>query len=408
GYSLLSLLLVMSPLVTGCPPLCTCYRAPLTVSCQSQGFTRVPSAVPAGGARVFLQNNRIEELGAGSFPPNVSILWLYANNISRVNRGALSGLVQLEELDLGENVYLRSLEPTTFWGLGRLQTLHLHRCGLLELPPGLFRKLYALQYLYLQENHISQLPDNLFLDLANLSYLFLHGNRIRTLTANAFRGLVSLDRLLLHQNRLTQVQRPAFRDLRRLATLFLFDNGLTELPGTSLLPLASLRFLRLNGNPWACDCRARSLWQWFRRFPGASSPLTCASPPERRGRDLRLLTPTDLRDCPAEPGAGGRWGPADGEEEGPGGLAPPPSPGKESREPGNATSGTRLNDSPGERDPRPDYWPDYYGEGEPTPEGPARCPGGRCRSRASIPQAAQLIIGTFPFPIWAATALQWL
>lgn len=142
--------------------------------------------------------------------------------------------------------------------------------------------------------------DDLFADLANLSHLFLHGNRLRALSAGVFRGLPSLDRLLLHANRLSAIHRRAFRGLARLTILYLFNNSLSALPGDPLAALPALQFLRLNANPWACDCRARPLWAWFRRTRVSSSPVPCASPPHRRGTDLRHLRPRDFDACPDE------------------------------------------------------------------------------------------------------------
>lgn len=142
--------------------------------------------------------------------------------------------------------------------------------------------------------------DDLFADLANLSHLFLHGNRLRALSEGVFRGLPSLDRLLLHANRLATVHRRAFHGLARLTILYLFNNSLMALPGDPLAALPALQFLRLNANPWACDCRARPLWAWFRRTRVSSSPVPCASPPHRRGTDLRHLRPRDFDGCPEE------------------------------------------------------------------------------------------------------------
>ncbi|OXB59735.1 UNVERIFIED_CONTAM: hypothetical protein H355_002071 [Colinus virginianus] len=142
--------------------------------------------------------------------------------------------------------------------------------------------------------------DDLFADLANLSHLFLHGNRLRALSEGVFRGLPSLDRLLLHANRLATVHRRAFHGLARLTILYLFNNSLVALPGDPLAALPALQFLRLNANPWACDCRARPLWAWFRRTRVSSSPVPCASPPHRRGTDLRHLRPRDFDGCPEE------------------------------------------------------------------------------------------------------------
>lgn len=54
------------------------------------------------------------------------------------------------------------------------------------------------------------------------------------------------------------VHRLAFHDLSRLTTLYLFNNSLTELSGASLVLLSALEYLRLNNNPWECDCKVDS------------------------------------------------------------------------------------------------------------------------------------------------------
>ncbi|NXT22376.1 R4RL2 protein, partial [Syrrhaptes paradoxus] len=272
-----------------CPALCTCFASPPTVSCQASNLSAVPAGLPPAARRLFLQNNAIAVLRAGAFAPATVTLWLYSNNISSIQPGAFRHLPALEELDLGDNPHLRALAPDTFQGLRRLQALHLYRCRLATLPAAIFRGLRSLQYLYLQENGLLYLQDDLFADLSNLSHLFLHGNRLRALSEGVFRGLPSLDRLLLHANRLAAVHRRAFRGLRRLTILYLFNNSLSALPGDALAALPALQFLRLNANPWACDCRARPLWAWFRRARVSSSAVPCASPPQRRGSDLRHL-----------------------------------------------------------------------------------------------------------------------
>ncbi|XP_027703334.1 reticulon-4 receptor [Vombatus ursinus] len=283
-----------------CPGACVCYSEPkITTSCQQQGLTAIPAAIPAQSQRVFLHNNRISQVGAASFRScrNMTILWIHSNAISVIEATAFAGLDKLEELDVSDNVNLRTIAPATFRGLRRLHTLHLDRCGLLELSPGLFRGLFSLQYLYLQDNNLQALQDDTFLDLANLTYLFLHGNGIRYLSENVFRGLVNLDRLLVHQNQVARVHPRAFHDLGKVMTLYLFNNNLTVLAGETMSPLASLQYLRLNGNPWICDCRAKSLWGWFKQFKGSSSDLECRLPLRLAGKDLKRLHSADLEGC---------------------------------------------------------------------------------------------------------------
>ncbi|KAG7476704.1 hypothetical protein MATL_G00085740 [Megalops atlanticus] len=295
---LLVLWLQSVPRGHGCPAMCVCYSEPRpTVACQQQGLPSIPAEIPVHSQRIFLQSNRLTAVRSTSFSScrNLTVLWLYSNNISHIEAGAFFGLDKLEELDIGENSDLRIISPTAFRGLSRLHTLHLHRCGLSELPMGVFRGLHSLQYLYLQDNHLLTLHDDTFLDQANLTYLFLHNNRIKIVTDHMLRGLTGLDRLLLHQNLVTFVQRRAFHDLGKLTTLFLFHNNLTELSGETMAPLVSLQYLRLNGNQWVCDCRARTLWEWFRRFKGSSSELECHVP--LAGKDLKRLKLEELEGC---------------------------------------------------------------------------------------------------------------
>ncbi|OCT72059.1 reticulon-4 receptor-like 2 isoform X2 [Xenopus laevis] len=281
-----------------CPTLCTCYPSPPTASCQSQNLSRVPFPLPSLAQRVFLQNNHISEIGPGLFSHHTSVLWLFSNHISLLLPGVFNGLENLEELDLGNNPKFPFLQSDTFDGLKSLRSLHLYRCHIYRLPSGLFRGLYSLRYLYLQHNRLTVLPVGLFRDLFNLTQLFLHGNLLQSLPAESFFGLSSLDRLLLHNNRLVVVSPRAFVGLKSLTILFLFNNSLPALPGDCLKHLTSLQFLRLNGNPWHCDCTCRSLWGWFHFTPGvSSSPVSCNSPPALKGRDLRILEERDLWFC---------------------------------------------------------------------------------------------------------------
>ncbi|XP_056149765.1 reticulon-4 receptor [Lampris incognitus] len=301
---ILVLWLNLVPRAEGCPAKCVCYSEPRpTVACQQQGLFSIPTEIPVRSQRIFLQSNTLTVVRSTSFSSchNLTVLWLYSNNISHIEAGAFYGLEKLEELDIGDNSNLRTISPTAFRGLTKLHTLHLHRCGLSELPVGVFRGMCSLQYLYLQDNNILTLHDDTFLDLANLTYLYLHNNKIKIVTDNMFRGLINLDRLLLHQNWVIYVQSRAFSDLGKLKTLFLFFNNLTILTGETMDPLVSLQYLRLNGNQWICDCRARTLWDWFTRFKGSSSKLECSIPLDLAGMDLKQLKSEDMEGCVETP-----------------------------------------------------------------------------------------------------------
>uniref|UniRef100_A0A8C5LR01 Reticulon 4 receptor n=1 Tax=Leptobrachium leishanense TaxID=445787 RepID=A0A8C5LR01_9ANUR len=283
-----------------CPEACLCYNEPkITVSCQQQRLTIIPPYIPIQTQRIYLHNNKITFIRSTSFTScqNLTILWIHSNNITYIESGSFYGLNKLEELDMSDNFNLKTVSPLTFRGLTHLHTLHLNRCGLLELPLGIFQGLFSLQYLYLHENNLHFLHNDTFVDLGNLTFLFLHGNKLNSLSENVFAGLINLDRLLVHQNRLTVVHRRTFHDLKKVTTLYLFNNNLTVLKGEILSPLVSLQYLRLNGNQWICDCRAKSLWTWLKQFKGSSSELECFLPPELVGSDLKRLQIHYLDGC---------------------------------------------------------------------------------------------------------------
>uniref|UniRef100_A0A8C1VG01 Reticulon 4 receptor n=1 Tax=Cyprinus carpio TaxID=7962 RepID=A0A8C1VG01_CYPCA len=286
GGRLLCLVLWLNlvPVMNGCPAKCVCYSEPRpTVACQQQGLFSIPTEIPVRSQRIFLQSNKLTVVRSTSFSSvhNLTVLWMYSNNISHIEAGAFYGLERLEELDIGDNSNLRIISPT--------------------LPVGVFRGLFSLQYLFLQDNNLLALHEDTFLDLANLTYLFLHNNKIKVVTDHMLRGLINLDRLLLHQNRIIHVQQRAFNDLGKLTTLFLFFNNLTMLTGETMNPLVSLQYLRLNGNQWICDCRARPLWDWFKHFKGSSSELECHLPTSLTGKDLKRLKSDDLEGCVDSP-----------------------------------------------------------------------------------------------------------
>lgn len=135
------------------------------------------------------------------------------------------------------------------------------------------------------------------MDLHNLSHLFLHGNHLWSLNQKTFRGLRALDRLLLHQNQIEWVDRLAFHDLKRLTTLYLFNNSLVQLSGQCLDMLPALEYLRLNDNPWSCDCKAVTLWEWLKRFRGSTSSVGCHTPSNMIGKDLKELRKDNFPNC---------------------------------------------------------------------------------------------------------------
>lgn len=106
--------------------------------------------------------------------------------------------------------------------------------------------------------------------------------------------------------RLVQVDRRGFAGCRHLVDLSIADNNLSQLnPATvEYLPAPSvLRRLRVDGNPWLCDCRLRWLHERIQAVAtvesraGRQEPV-CTAPYLLRSIQWRHLSPQQFA-CPS-------------------------------------------------------------------------------------------------------------
>ncbi|XP_078130302.1 toll-like receptor 5 [Sander vitreus] len=121
-------------------------------------------------------------------PPHITHLYLELNRISEINSTSLSGLEELQELDLGGQYARLVIRNNAFSGQRRLRRLLLGFNVGLQLEPQAFAGLSGLQNLYLDYCSLQEsiLQENYLEPLSSLETLDLFGNQIRRLQPSMF------------------------------------------------------------------------------------------------------------------------------------------------------------------------------------------------------------------------------
>nr|AAT70353.1 variable lymphocyte receptor [Petromyzon marinus] len=104
------------------------------------------------------------------------------------------------------------------------QVLYLYDNQITKLEPGVFDSLAALTFLNLGNNQLTALPEGVFDRLVNLQKLYLWGNQLSALPVGVFDKLTQLTYLGLYVNQLKSIPRGAFDNLKSLTHIWLFDN----------------------------------------------------------------------------------------------------------------------------------------------------------------------------------------
>ncbi|XP_037670990.1 vasorin isoform X1 [Choloepus didactylus] len=331
--------------VHGCPAGCQCHQQQ-TVFCAARRGPRVPRDLPPDTLGLYIFENGITTLDAGSFAglPGLQLLDLSQNQIASLPGGVFQLLANLTNLDLTGN-RLREVTNETFRGLRRLERLYLGKNHIRLVQPGAFDMLDRLLELKLQDNELRALPPLhlprlLLLDLSHNSLPGLEPGALDTPKVETLRlaglGLHQLEEGLLgplqnlhdldvSDNQLEQVP-PALGALQGLTHLRLAGNSriaqlrpeelaglaalqeldlsnlsLQALPPALFGPLPRLRLLAAARNPFNCVCLLSWFGQWVResRVTLASPEETrCHFPPKNAGRLLLQLDYADFG-CPA-------------------------------------------------------------------------------------------------------------
>nr|XP_039264822.1 vasorin-like [Styela clava] len=229
-----------------CPAKCSC-QAANTAFCNHKALTYFPM----------------------DFSPSIEKLYLFHNNITRINPRAIANLKNLKLLDLsGNKISDSSLWKGIFSQLRLLENLILQDNEIKSISADMFQGLNNLARIYLQGNQISYIANGAFNNLPNLVELKLRNNKLVSfprlintsnlllldLGHNMLRSIpdmtlstVNLEHLMLQDNRLTQLRTSIFDDTSRLTQLDISKNRLTAVP-LVIKSLSSLRALNMSLN----------------------------------------------------------------------------------------------------------------------------------------------------------------
>eukprot|EP00058_Branchiostoma_floridae_P025707 XP_002611197.1 hypothetical protein BRAFLDRAFT_71157 [Branchiostoma floridae] len=242
-------------------------------------------------------NLQITMIHEGAFVnlPQLQYLNLENNQITKIQEGTFVNVSQLQTLSLGANRITNIKEDVIAYLPGPgLQDLHLYINQITKIEPGTFTNLPRLRTLSLRRNEISKIHACAFANLPRLLRLNLDNNRITMIPKGAFANLPRLRRLYLDSNRITTLQPGAFVNLSQLQELDLSSNKMSAITPLAFSLLPSNLFIRLNGNPWQCDCRMAPLRLDSTEFSSSKDTIVCVEPANLWEQKLAYVSPEDL------------------------------------------------------------------------------------------------------------------
>lgn len=239
-----------------CPTPCSCTSD--TLNCYKKGVTSLAAAL-----------NGVDQY------PTIDYLNIGANSIMEIGPRAFQHLPQAKLISLDKN-RISSIAVDAFVGLVNLWHLSLRQNQITYLPPGIFADLNNIRGIDISINSITGLPGGVFTGLSHAEDIDLQRNQITSIESNAFACCDRLLRLRLNNNRISLIAENAFsapEQYRDLVDLCLHSNSL-----------------------YCCGDMTRLAGLSQEHY--CTSPVTCSSPPELRGKTLaQVASSPDVPAC---------------------------------------------------------------------------------------------------------------
>ncbi|XP_077287807.1 uncharacterized protein LOC143912406 [Arctopsyche grandis] len=204
----------------------------------------------------------------------------------------------VQVLDL-QNNFITYLKSEAFYSIEliNLQKIFMKNTSLTVLHRDAFKKLTILIEVDISDNQLSLIPQGTFSGNDRLRVVILNGNPLKELPSEQFPILPHLRTLEIENCKLQAIHRNAFVNLRQLEKLSLTNNLLKTLSDSVFKPIVKLKSLALENNPWKCDCKLRSLRNWFLLSKLHSISLLCSEPESLKQKIWEEVDPREFA-CP--------------------------------------------------------------------------------------------------------------
>lgn len=250
----------------------------------------------------FRKNPKIREIYAGSnvmtylhpdtFRKNpqltkITVSW---NKIEDIDPQTFYGNPDLEFLDFNNNK-LGTLKPDVFQNNPNLKSVDLRSNSLVSIDDTTFHNNPNLQYLYLSKNNHVRFHNGLLILASSLKVFDAQDCNLSHLSPDFFKNTTNLHVLRLGNNNFTSLDSVSNTDrddyvgtLTELQVLDLSNNQLQTIDVEIFKnKMTQLKSLRIEGNPFLCDCKLRNAWLWSQQV-GIIPPqpqITCTGMQQR-------------------------------------------------------------------------------------------------------------------------------
>lgn len=235
-----------------------------------------------------LRNNSLGSLPSSVFSGLVSLkcLFLSRNQLSTLPESIFSTMPSLIHVELDDNKPFHFASEMFFNASSSLSKISCKRCGISELTlvTEALAGVVNLNKLSLSGNSLSSLTSSALAKIPHLQILDLGNCSTRAVNDTSFAKLTQLRSLDLSHNLIDHLPSDAFVDSKStLQVVLLNDNRLKTLD-EKFLEWSSITQLRLDNNPWICDCSL--IWIHGYVHDGFSKNATCVEPESVNGSSI--------------------------------------------------------------------------------------------------------------------------